>query len=72
LRRDHLAEGAVETEERKALLECWRYRVQHKTNPLHVYCRLVDLGMGRFLSKKVCVLYERLVFPAGRREWRRE
>ena len=62
----------MEREVQKAMLEGWRYRVQHKANPLHVYCRLVDLGMGRFLSRKVCVFYERLVFPPGRREWRRD
>jgi hypothetical protein len=62
----------VEREAQKALLEGWRYRVQHKAHPLHVYCRLMDLGLGRFLSRRVCVLYERLVFPAGRREWRRD
>ncbi|MCF8060886.1 MAG: hypothetical protein K9M82_00080 [Deltaproteobacteria bacterium] len=62
----------METDAQKVMLESWRYRVQHRTNPLHVYCRLVDLGMGRFLSRKVCVLYERLIFPPGRREWRKD
>ena len=63
--------NAVETDARKALLESWRYRLQHRANPLHVYCRLMDLGMGPFLSRTLCVIYEKLFFPAGRWEWRK-
>jgi hypothetical protein len=70
--RNDAWDGGVEREALKALLEGWRCRVQHKANPLHVYCRLVDLGMGRFLSRKVCVFYERLVYSGGRREWNRD
>ncbi len=58
----------METEELKAILGCWRYRFQHRANPLHVYCRLVDLGLGRFISRRICVFYEKIVFFPGKRE----
>jgi copper oxidase (laccase) domain-containing protein len=63
---------AMDIDERKAMLQCWRYRLQHRANPLHVYCRLMDLGMGRFISRRVCTFYEKVVFFSGRREWRRD
>ena len=65
--RGAFSEGLVEMDLEKAMLEDWRYRLQHRTNPLHVYCRLMDLGLGRFLSRRLCVFYERLFFPPGRR-----
>jgi len=54
----------------KTVLTCWRYRFQHRANPLHVYCRLMDLGMGRYISRKLCTFYERYLYPQGRREWK--
>ncbi len=60
-------EKAVDMEVEKALLQSWRYRLQHRVNPLHVYCRLMDLGLGRFLSRRLCMLYERWFFPVERR-----
>lgn len=38
-----------------------RYRIwmQHVANPLHVYCRLVDLGLGVHVSKRLSMFYER-------------
>jgi hypothetical protein len=36
--------------------------VQHISNPLHVYCRLVDLGMHEEFSKKCSIVYERYVY----------
>ena len=56
----------------KAALSGWRYRLQHRANPLHVYCRLMDLGIGRFLSRKLCVFYEKHLYPPGRREWKKD
>lgn len=56
----------MDVKEQKARLGCWRYRIQHRVNPLHVYCRLLDLGVGRFISRRICVFYEKLLFPNGR------
>ena len=56
----------------KEVLRSWRYRIQHRANPLHVYCRLMDLGLGRWLSRRVCTFYEKHLYPAGHREWKRD
>lgn len=31
---------------------------QHYANPLHVYCRLIDLGIKKEISRKICTGYE--------------
>ncbi|SPD76104.1 conserved hypothetical protein [uncultured Desulfobacterium sp.] len=31
-------------------------------NPLHVYCRLRDMGIKRSIALHVCRVYERVVF----------
>jgi hypothetical protein len=36
--------------------------VQHITNPLHVYCRLMDLGVDEGFSKKCGVFYEKYIY----------
>ena len=61
----------MDTEEQKAMLQCWRYRIQHRSNPLHVYCRLVDLGMGRFISRRICTFYEKVIFLTVKRNGER-
>lgn len=40
-----------------ALLE-----LQHRFNPLHVYCRLVDKGVNKEASLSICKYYEILVY----------
>jgi len=35
--------------------------MQHYLNGLHVYCRLIDLGMGAHLARRIASLYERLL-----------
>lgn len=40
----------------------WRDRLQHRLNPLHVYCRLRDMGMGVPLARRITACYERLVY----------
>lgn len=30
----------------------------HIANPLHLYCKLVDVGLGKWISCKVCKVYE--------------
>ena len=36
--------------------------VQHRFNPLHVYCRLVDRGLSKKLSLSICRYYEILIY----------
>jgi len=36
--------------------------IQHRLNPLHVYCRLVDKGLNRKLCLSVCKYYEILIY----------
>ena len=36
--------------------------IQHRLNPLHVYCRFLDRGHGRRLAVLLCKSYEVLVF----------
>ena len=38
------------------------YGIQHRCNPLHVYCRLVERGIDRSVSMAICRAYETLVF----------
>jgi len=41
--------------------------IQHYLNPLHIYCRLRDLGVSKWQAAKVCKFYEKnffkLLFP---------
>jgi len=39
-----------------------RAKIQHRLNPLHVYCRLVDRGLGRRFSSRLCWYYEKLLY----------
>jgi len=36
--------------------------VQHISNPLHVYCRLMDLGVKAGSSKRFGILYEKYFY----------
>jgi hypothetical protein len=36
--------------------------IQHRLNPLHVYCRFLDRGLSRRLSFSLCKSYEVLIF----------
>lgn len=36
--------------------------VQHISNPLHIYCRLVDFGVSVRFSKKIGMIYEKYVY----------
>ena len=42
-------------------MKAYRMWIQHKANPLHIYCRLVDMGLGVAFSRRLGVLYERYV-----------
>ena len=36
--------------------------LQHYLNPLHVYCRMRDIGIGRSHAILFCRYYERVMF----------
>jgi hypothetical protein len=36
--------------------------IQHRYNPLHVYCRLLDKGMSKRVSISICKYYEILIY----------
>jgi hypothetical protein len=38
------------------------YKIQHRINPLHVYCRLVEMGINKPISLPICRFYELFVF----------
>ncbi len=39
-----------------------RCRLQHRLNPLHVYCRLRTLGIDHKAARAVSFCYERMVY----------
>lgn len=39
-----------------------RNAVHHLFNPLHVYCRLKDIGLSKPVAHRVSRVYERYVF----------
>ncbi len=36
--------------------------MQHYMNPLHIYCRLIDLGLAKNTAMFLCRIYERSFF----------
>ncbi|MEW6665103.1 MAG: hypothetical protein AB1512_07775 [Thermodesulfobacteriota bacterium] len=36
--------------------------VQHRLNPLHVYCRFLKIGLNRRFSTTLCKSYEMVLF----------
>jgi hypothetical protein len=36
--------------------------IQHRFNPLHVYCRLVERGVNKKSSLSICKYYEMLIY----------
>lgn len=45
-----------------------RLWLQHVTNPLHIYCRLLDFGLGLRWAKRLGSFYERHVYSFRLRE----
>lgn len=39
-----------------------RLYFQHYFNPLHVYCRLRQIGIETATAQRVCIVYERFVY----------
>ena len=37
-------------------------RFQHCFNPLHLYCRLRELGLSGIPARRLCAVYERLFY----------
>lgn len=37
--------------------------IQHMTNPLHIYCRLIDFGLSMRFSRKLGIFYEKCLYP---------
>jgi hypothetical protein len=40
-------------------MKLYKKWIQHMTNPLHVYCRLIDFGLSSGISRRLSVFYER-------------
>jgi hypothetical protein len=36
--------------------------IQHRLNPLHVYCRFLDRGLSKKVSASICKSYEILIY----------
>jgi len=36
--------------------------LKHYLNPLHIYCRLRDMGIGKETAHFLCCFYERSIF----------
>ena len=36
--------------------------LQHYMNPLHIYCRLRDVGLSKRQAIFLCLIYERSIF----------
>lgn len=43
-------------------MQCIKSLMQHYFNPLHVYCRLRDIGMKGSITRHMCSVYERYVY----------
>ena len=43
-------------------MRVFRNYLQHRFNPLHVYCRLVDFGFTERAAGRVSALYERFIY----------
>ncbi len=37
-------------------------KLQHYLNPLHVYCRMRDIGMAKKMALNLSQIYERTIF----------
>jgi len=37
-------------------------RMRHRLNPLHIYCRLVCLGVSARVAKDLCRIYEESLY----------
>lgn len=40
----------------------FRNYLQHRLNPVHMYCRLMDFGLAHSSARRVCSVYERFIY----------
>lgn len=40
----------------------FRNYLQHRLNPVHMYCRLLDFGLDKSLAIRWCGVYERFIY----------
>jgi hypothetical protein len=40
----------------------WKDKLRHHFNPLHVYCRLLDIGINRRTARNLSRWYEKAVY----------
>jgi hypothetical protein len=50
------------TEGERVRVERLLLEMQHKCNPLHVYCRLIERGMDKHVSIRISRYYEILIY----------
>lgn len=60
VRRDTYKSGILNSRAEFMVGRC--LAIQHRLNPLHVYCRFRDRGLSDKLSVSICRTYESLVF----------
>lgn len=48
--------------ERGAIMNRLRNYLQHRLNPVHMYCRLMDFGLADASARRVCSVYERFIY----------
>ena len=41
--------------------------LSHFLNPLHVYCRMIDIHLSKYRAKKLGILYEKTIFALLKR-----
>lgn len=46
------------------MIRGFRLYIMHSCNPLHVYCRLRDIGISQKAGLRLCRCYERTVYRA--------
>jgi hypothetical protein len=39
-----------------------RLNLRHYMNPLHIYCRLRNLGVPKGIARYVCIRYEHFIY----------
>jgi len=39
-----------------------RNYLQHRLNPVHMYCRLMDFGVAKERARRMCSVYERFIY----------
>ena len=45
------------------LMRLYKIWVQHMSNPLHIYCRLIDMGFSMKSSRRLGTFYEKHFYP---------